>query len=46
MLNLDQTHSILNLTPEEDIQMDKELIETMILILEEISSIQDENVEK
>ena len=41
MLNLDDIQPMLNITPEDDIQMDKELIETMIWILEEISAIQD-----
>ena len=40
MLNFDDIQSVLN-TSEDDIQMDKELIETMIWILEEIGSIQD-----
>lgn len=41
MLNLDSIQTELNITPEDDIQLDKELIETMIWILEEIGSIQD-----
>ena len=41
MLNVDDIQPILNIIPEDDIQMDKELIETMIWILEEIGSIQD-----
>lgn len=41
MLNLDNIQTELNITPEDDIQIDKELIETMIWILEEIGSIQD-----
>ena len=41
MLNFDDIQPIINFTQEDDIQMDKELIETMIWILEEIGSIQD-----
>ena len=46
MLNLENIQANLNITLEEDIQMDKELIETMIWILEQIDAVQngtDEN---
>ena len=46
MLNLDSIQELQNISSKEDVQIDTELIKTMIWILKEIDAIQDKNDRK